>query len=289
MTFGRPPYVERAIHLNEDISSWNWVCTKVIKNGLTCHCDFEVQLDFLKYTRKALVQLLSSYGIILTLLASITFVAVLQPPGSFDPDGFVRSSKLVAAFMFFATSSFLLACTGLLTVAVGSAMMLRPRFIEHVGFEVIRVPPHAHHQIGLDGNLHPDQPNHSYELYPVTSDDVTYDNLPVMGKIILDNLYRTRRLRIYMGLSLLSCVTTFLCAGFAVTKSSSSGFYSLVAAIGLGGFPFLLEIVKMFMGPTFPRRKFCCLHDRLSQLTLEKTVSTKLQAISQRHWVLLNA
>jgi len=205
----------------------------------------ESKLEFVKNTRKALVELLSSYGIILTLLASITFVAVLQPPGSFEPDGFVRSSKLVAAFMFFATSSFLLACTGLLTVAVGSAMMLRPRFFKQ--FEEIRVPLHTHHQIGLDGNLHPSQPNHSHECQPLTA-DVTYDNLPIMGKIILDNLYRTRRLRIYMGLSLLSCVTAFLCAGFAVTKSSSHGFYSLVAAIVLGGFPFLLEIVKMFMG-----------------------------------------
>lgn len=247
-----------------------------------------MQLEFVKHTRKALVELLSSYGIILTLLASITFVAVLQPPGSFDPDGYVRSSKLVEAFMFFATSSFLLACTGLLTVAVGSAMMLRPRFFQQL--EEIRVPPHGldgnlhptHHQIELEGNLHPSQPNHSHERHPLTP-DVTYDNLPVMGKIILDNLYRTRRLHIYMGLSLLSCVTAFLCAGFAVTKSSSSGFYSLVAAIGLGGFPFLLEIVKMFMGPTFPWRKFCCLHDRLSQLTLEKTSSRKLQAISQKH------
>ena len=286
MTFGRPPWVKRAIPLNEGISSWKLVCTKVIKNGLTCHSDFEVQLEFVKNTRKALVELLSSYGIILTLLASITFVAVLQPPGSFEPDGFVRSSKLVAAFMFFATSSFLLACTGLLTVAVGSAMMLRPRFFKQ--FEEIRVPLHTHHQIGLDGNLHPSQPNHSHECQPLTA-DVTYDNLPIMGKIILDNLYRTRRLRIYMGLSLLSCVTAFLCAGFAVTKSSSHGFYSLVAAIVLGGFPFLLEIVKMFMGPAFSWRNVCSLHNRISQFIPERTTSNRLQEISLRNWALVNA
>jgi hypothetical protein len=226
-----------------------------------------VQLEFLENTRKGLVELLSSYGIILTLLASITFVAVLQPPGSFDPDGFVRSSKLVAAFMFFATSSFLLACTGLLTVAVGSAMMLRPRFFKP--FEEIQVPPHTHH------------PHKCQPLSP----DVT----SIMGKNILDNLYRIRRIRIYMGLSMLSCVTAFLCAGFVVTKSSSHGFYSLVAAIVLGGFPFLLEIVKIFMRPAFSWRNVCGLHDRISQFILEKTISTKLQAISDRHRALVNA
>jgi hypothetical protein len=171
-------------------------------------------------------------------------------------------------------------------VAVGSAMMLRPRFFKQ--FEEIRVPLHTHHQIGLDGNLHPSQPNHSHECQPLTA-DVTYDNLPIMGKIILDNLYRTRRLRIYMGLSLLSCVTAFLCAGFAVTKSSSHGFYSLVAAIVLGGFPFLLEIVKMFMGPAFSWRNVCSLHNRISQFIPERTTSNRLQEISLRNWALVNA
>ena len=240
---------------------------------MTLNC---AQFEFVKSIRKALVKLLSSYGIILTLLASITFVAILQPPGSYDPDGIVRSSKLVAAFMFFATSSFLLACTGLLTVAAGSAMMLRPSFFPQ--FEEIKVPPHTHHQNGLAASSHPSQPNHSHEHQSPTP-DVTYDELPVMGKIVLDNLYRTRRLRLYMGLSLLSCVTAFLCAGFAVTKSRGSGFYSLVGAIGLGGLPFLLEIVRVFMGPTFSWRKFCCLHD------LEvASPSSRLVEISQRRW-----
>ena len=238
---------------------------------MTLNC---AQFGFVKSIRKALVKLLSSYGIILTLLASITFVAILQPPGSYDPDGIVRSSKLVAAFMFFATSSFLLACTGLLTVAVGSAMMLRPRFFPQ--FEEIKVPPHTHHQNGLAASSHPSQPNHSHEHQPPTP-DVTYDALPVMAKIVLDNVYRARRLHFYMALSLLSCVTAFLCAGFAVTKSRGSGFYSLLGAIGLGGLPFLLEIVKVFMGPTFSWRKFGCLHDLEGART-----SLKLRKISQR-------
>lgn len=258
-------------------------CTKVINNGLTCQFDFDVQLKYVKVIRKALVELHGSYGIILTLLASITFVAVLQPPGSFDQDGIVRSSKLVAAFMFFATSSFLLACTGLLTVAVGSAMMLRPRFFPE--FDEVEVPTQNGRSVVISRHI---QPNHSQERRHPTP-VVTYDNLPIMGGIVLDNLYRTRRLRIYMGLSLLSCVTAFLCAGFAVTKSSSSGFYSLVGAIGLGGLPFLLEIVKMFRGPTFSWRRFCCLHVvesvtgfRISQASLERRVSMELKHISER-------
>ena len=161
--------------------------------------------------------------------------------------------------MFFATSSFLLACTGLFTMAVGSAMMLQSRFFPQ--FEGIIMLPQTHHQhVRIGAILHPSQPNHSHEHQPPTP-DATYDELPLMVKIVLDNLYRTRRLRLYMGLSLLSCITAFLCAGFAVTKSRGSGFYSLVGAIGLGGLPFLLEIVKVFMGPTFDWRKFGCFYD----------------------------
>ena len=284
-----------AISLNEDISSWKTAFIKVIKNGLTCHCDVEVQLDFVKSIRKAHVELLSSYGIILTLLASITFVAVLQPPGSFDPDGIVRSSKLVAAFMFFATSSFLLACTGLLTVAVGSAMMLHPRFFPR--FEEIKVPPHTHHENGQGAIVHPSQRNHSHEHQPPTPEAI-YDELTLMVNIVLDNLYRTRRLHLYMGMSLLFCVTAFLCAGFAITKFRSSGVWNLVAAIilgglpfplelvkvfmGPGGLPFLLEIVEVFMGPTFFWRKCCCRHDlRAGQPAKRTTTSSKLFKIIQ--------
>ena len=289
---------------------------------MTLNC---AQFEFVKSIRKALVKLLSSYGIILTLLASITFVAILQPPGSYDPDGIVRSSKLVAAFMFFATSSFLLACTGLLTVAAGSAMMLRPSFFPQ--FEDIKVPPQTHPQHGLDPSLHSSQPNHqgegfdserpgkmqasqeatlppnSHEHQPLTP-DVTYDELPVMAKIILDNVYRVRRLHLYTGLSLLSCVTAFICAGFAVTKSRSIGLSSLGAAIGLGGVPFFLEIVKVFMGPgglpflleiveafmgpTFFRRICCCFvkvesapNLPIGQPTLHTTVYNTLAQIGQ--------
>jgi len=86
------------------------------------------KLLFIKGVHEAIVKKFGNFGIILTLLAGITFMAILQPPGTFDGNGKMRSPVLIGCFLFFSTLSFLLACTGLLVVVAGTASMFRPGF-----------------------------------------------------------------------------------------------------------------------------------------------------------------
>jgi len=136
-----------------------------------------VQLKYLRVVHAALVQQLNSYGLVLTLLAAVTSVAILQPPGSFDK-GHMVPHNLVACFLWFSSVSFLLACTGLMAVIVGSAALFRPWFF-------------------------PELPPESQLTQAGFGDRITvYDNIVTLGDIIEDNVLRVRRLRVYLALSL---------------------------------------------------------------------------------------
>lgn len=192
-----------------------------------------LQVEFIKNTHKALIQQLSHHGIILTLLASITFVVFLQPPGSLDTNGIVRSSAAVQCFLFFSSVSFMLACTGLLIVGIGSASLLRPKFFYFKNSATKLLQNHTNQ----DGPETGQKPMNSGEA-------VVYDSVLNLCRILLKHLHRVTRLRWYMTLSFLACVAAFVCAGIAITESSGNSRRVLIAGLCFGGFPLACEAAK---------------------------------------------
>ena len=194
----------------------------------------DVQLKYLMIVHAALVQQLNSYGIVLTLLAAVTSVAILQPPGSFD-QGHMLSNGLVTCFLVFSCVSFLLACTGLKAVIIGSAALFRPWFFpEPPSKSQLKI---ADAQAGV-GN---------------SKGTIVYDDIDTLGEIIMDNVLRVRRLRIYLALSLGLCMVAFVCGAFAILGPGKRNLYTAIGTIlGGGGLVLVLETGFTLVGPSHP-------------------------------------
>lgn len=156
----------------------------------------------------------------------------------------MRPSTLVALFIYFSTLSFLLACTGLLAVVVGSCSLYRPRFFEY--FENLDL------KLTTSNNNLPNNPprtltpNHA-EILPEV---VQFDDLPFLCHIILDNLLRVKRLGFYLGWSLVFTMVAFVCGAFAIVGRQKWDMVMLVGTMAVGGVVVLLEVVRTLAGPT---------------------------------------
>jgi hypothetical protein len=73
----------------------------------------------LKETRKSLQKSIDAYAVILVLLASITYIGFLQPPGSFDQDGLNGTSSRLRSFVYCNSFSFFFSITELLLCVSG--------------------------------------------------------------------------------------------------------------------------------------------------------------------------
>lgn len=188
-----------------------------------------LQVKFLKYVHSALVKQLNAYGIVLTLLVSITFVGFLQPPGSFNDKGEARFNHLTTFFFCFVSLSFLLAGTGLLTVLVGSATLLRPLVFSQIRSSFTNPSDSC-------TRFHAPDEGHAMP-----------SDLKILWMVVLTNVYRVRRLEYYVGFSLGTCVAAFLCAGLALAPSNLTHTYPIVIAFGVGGVVFVLETLRTLM------------------------------------------
>lgn len=136
------------------------------------------QLKFLKSAQKALVELSNIYGVGLTLLASITFMGFLQPPGAFTVDGYARSTLWIHCFFSFNSLSFFLAMVGIGKTILGPCLQ--------------------------SGKIYVD----------LTNED---ESKAILLFLYTIDLRRTsRRIGIYLALSLITCTGGFVSAGFAV-------------------------------------------------------------------------
>ncbi|KAG0613354.1 hypothetical protein M758_6G096900, partial [Ceratodon purpureus] len=191
------------------------------------------EFEFMKSVHQALIQQLSTHGIILTLLASITFVVFLQPPGNLESAGIVRSKTTVQWFLCFSSVSFMCACAGLLIVWIGSASLLRPKFFDFEDFT----------EKFLQKRTNQDGPELAGRVVDAR-EGFLFDSIPVLCKILQKNLHRVKRLRMYMALSFTACIAAFICAGLAITDSSSDQRWYLIGGICVGGFPLVIETLK---------------------------------------------
>ncbi len=69
--------------------------------------------------RKNLQKSIDAYAVILVLLASITYIGFLQPPGSFDEDGLIGTSSRLRSFVYCNSFSFFFSITDLLLCVSG--------------------------------------------------------------------------------------------------------------------------------------------------------------------------
>lgn len=203
----------------------------------------EAKLQFIKAVHQAIVNKFTSYGVVLTLLASVTFVTILQPPGSFHDKGnmgYMRSPILVGCSMFFSTLSFLLACTGLLAVMAGTASMFRPGFFLNSDLKF----PDFLTEYESKSVSERDQNGKS-----TSKNDAELDDPKELAGLVLGNLHRAWRLRVYLVLSLSSCVVAFVCGAFAVTDwvEKRNGCL-LVGAMAVGGVAMVVEVLKSKTG-----------------------------------------
>ncbi|KAG0564743.1 hypothetical protein KC19_8G135900 [Ceratodon purpureus] len=234
------------------------------------HADSSTQIqedsdhEVLKITHKALYERLNMYGFVFVLLGSISFVAILQPPGGFDNDGHMRSNTLVSCFMFFSTLSFLFTFIGLFGVVVGFLTLFRPAF--YLKFE-IRASSAKFSQSGSSQVLKSlpssdiSGSSHNNSLSSDRSRSLLYnaspgglhnkegmDDLTVMAKLLWDNLERMWRLRIYLIFSLVLIVSAFGCGVFAIIGGSNRSTYLLAGAIIVGVVTLVFEVFRTVHG-----------------------------------------
>ena len=210
----------------------------------------QLQVDthqVLKLIQHALVERLNAYGVILTVLASVTFVAVLQPPGSFDPNtGYLRSPILVGCFVFFSTLSFIFSCTALFAVVVGVTSLFRPAFFLKLEATLER---------SINSNLDSDSSSHGKATHHLKSSpsqllgiEDTMEDLRVLALLLWDNLNRVWRLRVYLMVSLGSCVCAFGCGVFAIVGPEHRNIHLLIGAIGGGLLVLAFEVHRTVKG-----------------------------------------
>lgn len=172
----------------------------------------------------ALAKQLNAYGVLLILLAGAMSVAILQPPGSFDANGHIRTTPLVACYLLFASLSFLLACTGLYAVMAGTDTLFDPAFYA------------APLQLQSD-----DIPATPKEIR-ATSDEI---------KIIEDNVFRVKRLKVYLGTSLLFCMTAFALGAFAILGPVSRNWWMAIGTAVFGVLILTFEGLMTWNSPSF--------------------------------------
>jgi hypothetical protein len=179
------------------------------------------------------------YGFVFVLLGSISFVAILQPPGGFDNDGHMRSNTLVSCFMFFSTLSFLFTFIGLFGVVVGFLSLFRPAF--YLKIESCASSTKFSQSGSSSSSL-------LYNASPSGLDNKGMDDLTVMAKLLWDNLERMWRLRIYLIFSLVLIVSAFGCGVFAILGGSNRSTYLLAGAIIVGVVTLVFEVFRTVQG-----------------------------------------
>jgi hypothetical protein len=88
-------------------------------NNLEKPTDLELQKR-LEKIRKNLQKSIDAYAVILVLLASITYIGFLQPPGSFDEGGLIGTSSRLRSFVYCNSFSFFFSITDLLLCVSGN-------------------------------------------------------------------------------------------------------------------------------------------------------------------------
>ncbi|KAH8942510.1 hypothetical protein BDL97_14G103800 [Sphagnum fallax] len=73
--------------------------------------------------RKNLQKSIDAYAVILVLLASITYIGFLQPPGSFDEGGLIGTSSRLRSFVYCNSFSFFFSITDLLLCVSGNPIL----------------------------------------------------------------------------------------------------------------------------------------------------------------------
>ena len=198
--------------------------SETIQNSVSKH----TVLEYLRITQDALTQQLNAYGIVLTLVAGIMSVAILQPPGGFDSDGHMRQDKLVSCYLFFASLSFLLACTGLFAVIVGSASLYRPMFFPL---------PWSHW---------------SSVLECASAKQPGFDKISTLESIINYNLSRLPRLKTYLGFSLALGMTAYICGAFSILGSGKRNLWMAIGTIFVSSGILVFEGIMTWIGPALP-------------------------------------
>lgn len=165
----------------------------------------------------ALAKQLNAYGVLLILLAGAMSVAILQPPGSVDTDGHIRTTPLVGCYLLFASLSFLLACTGLYAVMAGTDTLFDPAF------------------------------------YAAQSDDIPATSTEM--QIIKDNIFRVKRLKAYLGTSLLFCMIAFALGAFAVLGPGPRNWWMAIGTVVFGVIVLSFEGLMTLRSPSFKAEK----------------------------------
>ena len=199
---------------------------------------------------KAFVKSINAYSLVLVLLASVTYAGFLQPPGSFDGDGFIRTyeNSSLTWFVYFNSFSFYFSMADLILCLSGNfaplADLHAETFLSNPKRKKQKEKSLARFRFLKDFvdriTQGPDAPYPSIEKL---SDDMIPDSVYLeqaithrLAHFVAYTLWKAATINLLFVISLTCCVAAFAAAGAAVTRQSQ---VPIIVTSVIGGLTYL--------------------------------------------------
>jgi len=178
---------------------------------------------------KAFVKSINAYSLVLVLLATVTYAGFLQPPGSFDNDGFLRTDKnpSLTWFVYFNSLSFYFSMADLILCLSGNfaplADLHAETFLSHPKPKKLKKRTSFFNEFVDRITQGPDAPCPSIdnEMIP----DSVYLEQAITHRLahfVAYTLTKAATINLLFVISLTCCVAAFAAAGSAVTKNHAT-------------------------------------------------------------------
>lgn len=200
---------------------------------------------------KAFVRSINAYSLVLVLLATVTYAGFLQPPGSFDSDGFLRTDKnpSLTWFVYFNSLSFYFSMADLILCLSGNfaplADLHAETFLSHPKPKKLKKKSSIRFVNDFVDRITqgPDVPCPSiYKL----SDDMIPDSVYLeqavthrLAHFVAYTLTKAATINLLFVISLTCCVAAFAAAGSAVTSRPQQSQVSFIVTSVIGCFSYL--------------------------------------------------
>lgn len=178
---------------------------------------------------KAFVKSINAYSLVLVLLATVTFAGFLQPPGSFDNDGFLRTDKnpRLTWFVYFNSLSFYFSMADLILCLSGNfaplADLHTETFLSHPKPKNLKKRSSFFNDFVDRITQGPDAPCPSIDNETIP--DSVYLEQAITHRLahfVAYTLTKAATINLLFIISLTCCVAAFTAAGSAVVKNQGT-------------------------------------------------------------------
>lgn len=184
---------------------------------------------------KAFVKSINAYSLVLVLLATVTYAGFLQPPGSFDNDGFIRTDENASLtwFVYFNSLSFYFSMADLILCLSGNFAPLADLHAE----SFLKHPKNLEKEKHCWNKQAPDAGRGS-ESIP----DSVYLEQAITHRLahfVAYTLTKAATINLLFVISLTCCVAAFAAAGVAVTSGPGQNQVPIIVTSIVGCFTYL--------------------------------------------------